>query len=55
MTSGREDVDVRKLGSAFDCLRKTRFTQEELLEFEYRINSHPEGVAVNSRLSPRRI
>eukprot|EP00090_Calanus_glacialis_P040296 TRINITY_DN7024_c0_g1_i2.p1 TRINITY_DN7024_c0_g1~~TRINITY_DN7024_c0_g1_i2.p1 ORF type:complete len:493 (-),score=186.84 TRINITY_DN7024_c0_g1_i2:61-1539(-) len=54
LASGREDVDVRMLGSgrpfAFECVnpRKTRFTQEELLELEEHINSHHKGVVVNS-------
>ena len=54
LASGREDLDVRMLGSgrpfAFECVnpRKTRFTQEELLELEDHINSHHKGVVVNS-------
>ena len=54
LASGREDVDVRMLGSgrpfAFECVnpRKTRFTQEELLELEDHSNSHHAGVVVNS-------
>jgi len=54
LASGREDVDVRMLGSgrpfAFECVnpRKTKFTQEELLELERHINSRHEGVLVNS-------
>jgi len=54
LASGREDVDVRMLGSgrpfAFECLnpRKTKFTKEELLELENHINCHHAGVMVNS-------
>eukprot|EP00092_Neocalanus_flemingeri_P011611 GFUD01012512.1.p1 GENE.GFUD01012512.1~~GFUD01012512.1.p1 ORF type:complete len:491 (+),score=170.04 GFUD01012512.1:48-1520(+) len=54
LASGREDVDVRMLGSgrpfAFECVnpRKTRFTEAELQELEDHINSHNPGVMVNS-------
>jgi len=54
LASGREDVDVRMLGTgrpfAFECVnpRKTKFTQEELLEMERHINSRHAGVLVNS-------
>merc|ERR1719281_1639704 len=54
LASGREDVDVRMLGSgrpfAFECVnpRKTKFTAEELLELENHINCRHAGVHVNS-------
>jgi len=54
LASGREDVDVRMLGSgrpfAFECVnpKKTKFTKEELLEMENHINNMHPGVTVNS-------
>jgi len=54
LASGREDVDVRMLGTgrpfAFECLnsKKSRFTAEELQELEAFINSHHPSVQVNS-------
>jgi tRNA U54 and U55 pseudouridine synthase Pus10 len=47
LASGREDMDVRMLGFALECLRKT-LSQEELLELEDHSNSHHAGVVVNS-------
>ena len=55
LASGREDMDVRMLGFALQCLRKT-LSQEELLELEHHSNSHHAGwLSTACRLSPRRI